>query len=177
MDEPIEEVYFNWLYHQVFGRKTRTPSTGYQSLFFVLHSTEYIWQMSGDDNRAEDGKDLRVEFIRQAPAFDEDPWDGVTCSILEMLIAFSRQTAFQTGKDPREWFWIFLENLELAHINDASYEENAHLIGPRLDTFIWRTYDPDGHGGLFPLRYSQNDQRDVEVWYQFCEYVVDQDIE
>jgi hypothetical protein len=39
-----------------------------------------------------------------------------------------------------------------------------------LHTLIWRTYDPDGTGGFFPLTRPQFDQRTIEIWYQMNAY-------
>lgn len=173
-DEPIEEIYFNWLYSKVASVAVPTPSLTYFTLFRDLHSTEFVWLVSGDDNRAEDGLDLRKEFLRSA-RLDQDPaWLSIGCSVLEMLIAFARRAAFSTDEEPKRWFWIFLENLGLATFNDAS-TRISQKVSEILDVFIWRTYRFDGVGGLFPIRYPERDQTKVEIWYQFCDYLIDQE--
>jgi hypothetical protein len=40
-----------------------------------------------------------------------------------------------------------------------------------LDTCIWRTYQPDGQGGFFPLAWPEEDQTKVELWYQIAAYI------
>lgn len=172
-NEPIEDVYFNWLYSKVASVDNPSPSLNYYTLLQEMHHTEFVWQLQGDDNRAQDGIDIRKEFLMEARLEREPEWMNVGCSVLEMLIAFSRRAAFQTEDvSPREWFWIFLENLGLSALSD-----NKHGIIPiakqTLDDFVWRTYAPDGSGGLFPLNYAEVDQRLVEVWYQFCEYLIE----
>ena len=177
MSEPIEDLYFNWLYDKVAWREVVTPSTSYQSLLYVLHSTEFVWLISGDDNRAEDGQQLRRDFLKELNlAEPEEPWMLLSCSVLEMLIAFSLRTEFQTATSSSDWFWIFLDNLGIAEISDATYSENSSIIPPILETFVWRQYNSLGHGGIFPLYESEHDQKEVELWYQFCEYVIEQDI-
>jgi len=169
-DEPIEETYFNWLYSKVASVRNPTPSLTYWTLFRDLHSMEFHWLLSGDDNRAADGLDLRKEFLRESYLPHDQAWLSLGCSVLEMLIAFSRHAEFETNKSAREWFWIFLENLKLAHLNDATTgisREVSHAI----DSFVWRTYRKDGQGGMFPIEGAVHDQRKVEIWYQFCEYV------
>lgn len=176
MDEPIEEVYFNWLYQKMASVAWPTPSLTYWTLFRDLHSIEFVWLVPGDDNRAEDGLDIRKEFITISH-FDQDPpWMNIGCSILEMLIAFSRRAEFQTELSAREWFWIFMANLGLDELNDAI--PNISLdIAEIVDRFVWRTYHRDGSGGgLFPLDNAEHDQRKLEVWYQFCEYLVDKEL-
>lgn len=175
MEEPVEETYFNWLYTKVASTETPTPSNNYIRLLRELHSSEFVWVVSGDDNRAEDGKDLRKDFLRQAHIHDPE-FEAFECSILEMLVAFSLIAEFDTLASSREWFWVMLDNLGLADLNDASYRRNTN-IRPILDRFIWRTYNRLGVGGLFPLKASQNDQRKVEIYYQFCEFLMENNIE
>jgi len=175
MDEPIEEVYFNWLYSKVASVDNRSPSNTYYTLMRDLHSTEFVWLLSGDDNRAADGIDIRKEFLRQS-MLDQDPaWLNIGCSVLEMLYAFSRNASFETDMDAREWFWIMLTNLGLNNLND-SRNNISQRVSYVLEKFIWRTYKSNGQGGLFPLNATDHDQRKVEIWYQFCEYLIDQQL-
>lgn len=175
MDEPIEETYFNWLYSKVASVDVPTPSLTFWTLFRDLHSKEFVWLISGDDNRAEDGLDIRQEFLHQS-MLDQDPgWGDIGCSLLEMLIGFTRRAEFETDVRARDWFWIFLTNLNLAHLNDATLVISDRA-DPILERLIWRQYRRDGHGGLFPLSKTRHDQRKVEIWYQFCEYLVDQEL-
>lgn len=179
MAEPLEEVYFDWLYTSILRTPGRTPSTSYRSLIFAIHSKRFQWLVSGDDNRAIEGVGLRFEFLGNLGIDLEevDPgWLELECSVLEMLIAFARRCAFQTALDEKEWFWIFLDNLNLSEISDGSYRELQHYIFPTLSVFVGREYDRRGHGGLFPLTHTRKDQRRLELWYQFSEYLVEQAI-
>lgn len=176
MDEPIEDVYFNWLYSKVASVDVvPTPSLTYLTLMRDLHATEFAWILSGDDNRAEDGLVLRNEFYHESYLEQDPPWNNLPCSVLEMLIAFSRRASFETELSAKEWFWMFLENLEIDDLSD-NHLGISQIVNERLDPFIWRTYDSHGYGGLFPLSNPVRDQRQVEVWYQFAEYVVEQDL-
>lgn len=168
---PVEMDYLDWLYSKVALNVRSTPTTKHYALMRVLHSTEFVWQLSGDDNRAEDGRDLRREFELQA---------GVSlhsieeCSILEMFVAFSFRIEFQTDISAKEWFWEFMTNLGLAQYNDGAWpgDEPVRYI---LDEFVWRRYRPNGYGGAFPIRNPEQNQLDVEIWYQFWQYLKDQD--
>lgn len=177
MNEPIEEVYFNWLYTKVARVQNPTPSLTYYTLFRELHSTEFVWLVHGDENRAEDGLGLRREFYHflHTELDEEHPWFHLGCSVLEMLIAFAKRASFQTDILPRDWFWRFLDNLGLADLSDA-VDGAQYIAHDVIHQFVWRTYDYNGNGGLFPLSATEDDQRKVEVWYQFCEYLVDQDM-
>ncbi len=174
MTEPIEHVYFNWLCAKVIYVENPTPSTSYWKLFRQLHNTEYVWLLSGDDNRAEDGLELRDEFLTQLNVTDDPFWNDLGCSVFEMLVAFARRTQFMAGDSVQFWFWHFLENLGLKDASDASeYTEND--IDEVIHTFVWRGYRYSGQGGLFPMTNPPTDQTKVELWYQFCEYLVDKD--
>jgi len=171
--ESIESTYFNWLYAKVLHVENPTPSLTFWNLMRELHNTEFVWLISGDDNRAEDGLDLRHEFVREANINSDREWSLLGCSVLEMLIAFSRRTPFETDRSPRDWFWSFLENLGLSEFNDANAPPYYPVIAEILYVFVWRTYEPDGRGGLFPIINTRNDQRKIELWYQFSEYLVE----
>lgn len=174
MSEPLENLYFNWLYAKVARVDNPTPSLTFYELLKTLHSTEFVWLLSGDDNRAEDGKELRREFLITAEIPDYPEWRTQTpCSVLEMLIGFSRRATFTTDTPEHEWFWEMIRNLGLAECNDASGVDPEE-IRDTLEHFMWRRYTPDGDGGLFPLRNPLEDQTEREIWYQFCDYLVDQ---
>lgn len=171
MDESIEEAYFTWLCAKV----TPPYSDVYYGLLLVLHKTEFIWVPSvlGDRNRAADGQELRLDFLRETNVYREREWFECPCSVLEALIAFARRANFQTDIPVADWFWRFIENLGLSEYRRIS-ESDVPVIQGILNTFVWRTYDRDGRGGLFPLESPKKDQRKVEIWYQFAEFVAEQ---
>lgn len=175
MDEPLEHLYFNWLCARVLRVVNPTPSLTYETLFKTLLTTEFVWLLTGDDNRAEDGKELRSEFLIMADLPDEVEWRTILpCSVFEMLLAFSRRCEFQTDIPHDQWFWEIIDNLGLKEANDASGVEPEE-IQDTLRIFLFRQYPPDGDGGMFPLRRPHRNQRHVEIWDQFCDYLVDTD--
>lgn len=168
MPEPIDHEYFNWLCAKV--QKGR--SLIYVDLLRILYTTEFIWVIPEDKNRAEDGIELRLDFQREARSHPSRNWINQPCSVLEMLIAFANRASFQTDIPVRDWFWELMDNLDLGEYRQVSRMDEIH-IREKLNTFIWRTYDPSGYGGLFPMRWPKSDQRKVEIWYQFFEYLED----
>ena len=66
-----------------------------------------------------------------------------------------------------------LENLSLAALCDAVSFDPIE-VEEVLEHFMWRQYPPNGDGGLFPLNNMEADQREQEIWHQFCDYLVDQ---
>lgn len=174
MDEPLDEQYLKWLYHQVASVRLKNPARTYWALLRHLYTKEFVWLVPNDDNRVEDGRDLRYEFIEDHDIQPDPDWLDMGCSMLEMLIGLSRRLAFEAEGEVRDWFWQLLENLDLQRFNDAYYSggnPKSTVVDETLDTVIFRTYDVDGRGGLFPLNDTNEDQREVELWYQLSYYL------
>ena len=172
MTEPLDELYFIWLYSQVGDPELKSPSRTYWKILKELFVKEFVWIVPNDDNRIEDGKDLRLEFVAHSNLTDVDQnWLKLGCSMLELLVGLSRRLSFECEGEPRDWFWHLMENLGLRYYNDRSTYSKEQVDGI-LDRVIWRTYNPDGEGGLFPLRNSDQDQRGIEIWYQLSAYIL-----
>lgn len=166
--QSLDELYFNWLVSQVGSVSNPNPARTYYQLLEQMHLKRFDWFIPNDDNRLEDGKELRYEFMN-GPSEDET-W----CSFLEMLIALSRRAAFQSYSDPIEWFWHLVENLDLRHFSDENFMElESRQIRHTLDVVVSREYAADGQGGLFPLKNPPKDQREVELWYQMAGYLLE----
>lgn len=175
MSALLDEQYFTWLYSQVGSVKLRNRSRTHWSLARQMHRKEFIWLIPNDDNRVEDGKDLRYEFLEACEIYETDPdWLGLGCSMLEMMIALSRRLSFEADGEPRVWFWHLIEMLDLEQYNDRNFDRLAEQrVDEALDQVIWRTYSPNGRGGLFPLNHATRDQREVELWYQLNAYLLE----
>lgn len=172
VDPPLDELYFDWLYAQV-GSDDVNPSKTYMRMLEQLFFTEFVWTVPNDDNRAEDGRDLRREFLNERKITGVDPeWVSIGCSMLEMLIGLSRRLSYEADGEARDWFWHVLRNVGLDRHHDGR-RYNPDSVGSILERVIWRTYLPDGHGGLFPLKEAHEDQRDVELWYQLSAYLLE----
>lgn len=172
---PIDELYFKWLYCQVGSVLEKNPSRSYFKLLGLLHEKDFVWIVPHDDNRAEDGRGLRREFLEYEDIHSPDPvWMRYPCSMLELLIGLSRRLNFLTDAEPRVWFWQLMENLGLDKYNDNTLVPDVE-IDKVLENVIWRTYDRKGRGGLFPLRRPHEDQRDVELWDQMHAYLLEMD--
>ena len=87
MNAILEEAYFTWLYKQVGVLSAKNPSRTHWSLAKQLYAKEFVWFIPNDDNRLEDGRDLRFEFLVEQELDDPGPeWMGLGCSMFEMLI-------------------------------------------------------------------------------------------
>lgn len=176
MGEPLDDLYLKWLYRQVASVRLKDPTRTYWSLLRQLYTKEFIWLVPNDDNRVEDGRDLRHQFVISEGIDDPDPlWMGLGCSMLEMLIGLAHRCTFEAEGGSSEWFWHMVDNLNLGGFNDAYFRTEAQhrYVDNVLDTVIWRSYRRNGDGGLFPLRRSRRDQRQVELWYQLSCYLLE----
>src|SRR4029077_5304027 len=149
MKNQVEQRYFEWLISQIDIRGTRT----FYELFEMLFIIEFVWTVPHDDNRLQDGLDLRTEFLNGQKIH----WDkGAT--VLERLIALSRRLAFTAGGRAEDWAWQLLANLRLTKMTDPLTENKARKVTNILETLIWRQYREDGLGGFFPLNWPDKDQ-------------------
>jgi hypothetical protein len=140
-----------------------------------LYTMLFILELRNDEHRAEDGKNLRYEFIDECDIQDvEVNWLQLECSVLEMLIGLSRRASFESQGEPLEWFWKMLENLGLRNYTDAVWDE---MVMEDVDDVMFRlmnrTYEPNGEGGLFPLENAHEDQRHTELWKQLSAYIIE----
>lgn len=172
---PIEDSYFIWLSNQVDYAEVPTPSLTHNRLLRLLHATEFVWTVSGDDNRAAKGYELRGEFLDETQSVGEPHFDSAGTSVLEMLIALAYDIEFQMDECMSDWFWVMLGNLGIADITDAD-DYDLNEVVDILDAFVWRQYESDGAGGLFPLSKISRDETRVEIWYQFHAYLEDNDL-
>jgi hypothetical protein len=164
-DEEIQDNYFAWLCKIV---AVKNSDKSRLKLLSYLHDVPFRWTIPNDDNRGEDGKNLRIRFSDDHLEEDCDCLDG-PCTVLEMLVALAQRMEYLledgSGADHTgEWFDQFIENLQLGTIKN----ENDHILNVFMDRIYGRKGD---HGGLFPLKRSPEDQRNVELWYQLMHYV------
>lgn len=175
MNDILEERYFTWLYSHISDPEQTSPKRTYWNLARQLFKTEFTYIIPNDDNRWDDGRALRKRFKAEIGG---DPlptiWLDLACSMLEMLIALSERLEFQTDEPARYWFWQLMDNIHLAQLNDARYTPEADdVVHDVLSQVIWRTYSYSGAGGLFPLDRADQDQRQVELWYQMHSYLLE----
>lgn len=159
----VNHDYLNWLISQI---QIVGPSRTYNELFLQMQSTPFIWSIEGDDSRANDGRDLRIDYPHRE---DLSRQDYVT--FLEVLIGLSRRLAFIAGGEAELWAWQLIENLGLANFTDPLNNHQRQELRERLTKVISRTYGPDGYGGFFPLNNPQEDQTKVEIWKQLHSFV------
>jgi len=165
MTTPLDIQYFEWLRSQI-GFPSRKS---YNDLFELMHNWEFIWTVPNDDNRRQDGLDLRSEFLNGT----DDHLNLNIVTILEVLVGLSRRVAFTAGRDPGYWAWQLIKNLRLHKSSDPLEGVSATRVNNVLGDLVYRLYDSDGRGGFFPLQNPKEDQTKVEIWYQMQAYVIE----
>lgn len=161
----LDVDYFQWLTSLI-----QTPiGKTYGLLFERMHNLEFLWTVPHDENRIQDGADLRSEFCGETRQHLQ--LEFVTT--LEVLVALSRRLAFVAGGEEEFQAWNLLKNLKLHKMSDPLTQANANRIEAILEALIWRTYRQDGHGGFFPLNNPEEDQTKVEIWNQMQHYVTE----
>ena len=170
-ENELQKSYFNWMYRLVC-KPEYTGDLSYRELLLYLHDRDFIALMERDQNRVEDGINLRYNFgyekhidnVIIATLLDNRP-----CSVLEMLVALAiRCEAMMNKPDLGDrtgrWFWEMLASLGLEDMDDEVFNwVDTEYI---LEIFMKREYHPDGRGGLFTIKNCKRDLRDVEIWYQ-----------
>lgn len=170
MSNSLSEDYLHWLAPQI-REEQAAPGKDYWGLLTIMYEKEFVWVVPHDENRIGDGLDLRTEFFNQKniPMHRRDALGP--CSFLEVLIGLSRRLAFAAGGNAPHWAWELVTNLELQRMSDPLSPRKAQRVGDILEACIFRNYTPDGQGGFFPLAWPNEDQTEVELWYQMAAYI------
>jgi hypothetical protein len=167
MTTTIDYEYYNWLVSSI----ALPPNKTFNALFDMMHSREFVWLIPNDDNRIEDALELRNEFLKRHKKKTLD-LEGAT--LLEIVISLSRRASFIAGHSPKQWAWRLIKNLRLDKRFDPLTENDMTRVNDILETLIWRTYSKDGRGGFFPLKYTEVDQTQVEIWYQMNKFIIEE---
>lgn len=174
MTKPLDELYLTWLYRQIGDPEVVSPNRSYWKLANYLFTKEFIWFVPNDDNRGADGRYLRTEFIEDLGLDIEDSdWMNLGCSMLELFVGLSRRLSFLDDGEALDWFWHLMTNLGLRIPDRKKFP--TEYVEEVLNTVIFRTYEPNGRGGLFPLHNPDCDQRDAELWHQLNAYLLERD--
>lgn len=173
--DEINNRYFEWLFDLACENRY-SKQISFRKLLMHLHTTEFIYSIPRDGNRAEDGMDLRYRFAYEHPDIeDAERYISGPCSMLEMMLALAMRCEENIMDEPclgdrtSQWFWGMVVNLGLGSMTDDIFDRR--YVDDVITTFINREYEPNGKGGLFTVRNCKRDLRDVEIWYQLCWYL------
>lgn len=173
--DALNSRYFEWMCS--FVCDTRTRRLLYRKLLSRLHDIQFQVVVPMDENRAEDGINLRYRFGAENNYPDTligTYLDDRPCSVLEMMVALVVRFEEHIMNDPDignrtgQWFWMMMHNLGLDGMSDDCFDINR--VDTVIGRFLNREYYPDGTGGLFRIPNCQYDLRTVEIWYQMSWY-------
>lgn len=169
------DLYYQWLKSQV--EFLDFPET-YDRLFMALNKKIFSYKHPMDKNRASEALELRDEYRKEVGKRAPSP-NIAPPSVLELLVSIAKRmnyicASFDEDRT-KELFWRLLANLDLSRMSDPYYEQfgGDSRVDIILNTFLERTYEADGRGGLFPMAKPRQNQREVELWYQMNQYLSD----
>lgn len=167
----VQNDYFEWMLEVV------CKDDLYRKLLTYLHDVEFTYHIAGDDDRAHDGVSLRHRFA----LLNEDHYDYIRdcldgpCSVLEMIVALAIRCEESIMANPRfgdrtnQWFWQMIISMGLGPMTDSCYDER--FVENTITDFLNRDYEPNGRGGLFTIRNSDEDLRKLPIWWQMLRYL------
>lgn len=166
--------YFHWLLERVMYQEMKRSGRSYLYLLQAMRAKTFTWLIENDVNRAEDGKHLRIRF-GELYGFDGTQIKGA-CNFLEMCVALATRInddifEHDMGSKPARWFWIMMENCGLDKYTDDQFDEL--MVNKIMDRVIMRRYSKTGKGGFFPIKEPKRDQREIEIWYQMQNYIIE----
>lgn len=172
----IFEEYKNWLISLIPCKGV--SYSDYTKLLDHLYSKEFEWVIDMDKNRAVDGISLRYNFAWNMNIGYEEidiSFDGLPCSVLEMMIALARKCEENImldadyGDRTGYWFWEMIQNMHLDWYTNDKFDSDTDLASCEvdyiLDVMMFRLYSPNGNGGLFTVN-NGKDMRKEEIWCQ-----------
>lgn len=164
------EDYIHWLEYQLRDEHSNWKHS-YWGVTEAMFARPFVQIVPLDGNRMADGMDLRVDYARLENIRPTLMPNLGPCSFLEVLVGLSRRLAFIGGGQAPGWAWHLMTNLELDLMSDPLTRPKERKVQGIMDTVINRTYSPDGTGGFFPLVRVEDDQTQIELWYQMNTYI------
>lgn len=171
--DQIKDKYFEYLCELVDTMRFARQNS-YRKLLMHLHNIEFTWFVPNDDNRADDGIQLRRRFgLSRNDTGLQIYLDG-PCSVLEMMVALALRCEewmdnTEYGNRTGQWFWGMISNLGLNSMRDSNFDRN--YVNDVIARLLNREYEPDGKGGLFTVKHCNHDLRTVEIWCQLSWYL------
>jgi len=159
--------YYRWLVDII---NMHDLDNKYAFLLKRLYITPFTSKIDRDRNREEDSRNLRDEYFISTEAYT----DGEV-SVLEVLITIAKHCSDQSldSQPTEEWFWEFMDNLDLLIFRDFDYHnrDGNREVDEIIQCFLKRCYEKNGRGGIFPLEEPDRNQQRVELWYQMSAYL------
>ena len=155
-----ESNYLDWIIELFDG-------SDYTCLFKQLMSVEFRWSVQLDANLIP-----LVRRFRDKMGRDYDGPRGRP-TVLEILATLAVECEDKImhndeyGNRTCQWFWMMLYNLGVNMYDDVHYNHRtAEDIDDKIATFLDRSYDYYGEGGIFTVNRPYYDMRLAPLWEQ-----------
>lgn len=173
----MTDDYLQWIYNRVIVDEIY-KGRSYRQLFTCLYFMQFRPINPMDENRAQDGINLRYRFAdafglpypEAAANLDTHP-----CSILEMMAALAFRCEDQIMEDDSYgdraswWFFKMLDSLGLTDMDDCNFDRDK--VDFVINRFNALEYANDGMGGLFYLPGTNLVMPSIDIWYQMMAYL------
>ena len=170
----INDEYFEFLCELIDSDRF-SKRVSYRKVLMRLHDIEFTWFVPYDDNRADDGIQLRRRFALIRNDMSLSSHISGPCSVLEMMVALAvrcEETIMDDalmGNRTGQWFWGMIHNLGLSPMSDSKFDRD--YVDYVIARLLNREYESDGEGGLFRVKNCDRDMRTVEIWCQLSWYL------
>ena len=180
----LDNHYLCWLMNQIHIEGGGPE--GYSKLCEVLQGCAFLTFVRMDENRREEGMDLRDEAEDDMNTGDiygitvDDPFP-YTCSMMELLVVMTRRMHYEMldseyEADIGKWAVELLTNAGLSGFTNSAFDKDnntrneAEMI---IKDIVYHRYGFDGEGSMFPLRQPKYDQRTTELLTQMNNYLAE----
>ena len=172
-EEQVNDEYFRYLCELIDVTRFARQNS-YRNLLMHLHNIEFTWFVPNDDNRADDGIQVRRRFALSRNDIGLQRYLNGPCSVLEMMVGLALRceewmdnTDF--GNRTGQWFWGMINNVGLSSMRDSKFDRE--YVDDVIARLLNRQYEPNGKGGLFTVKHCNHDLRTVEIWCQLSWYL------
>lgn len=174
-DQKMDELWDDYFQYLIWLCRLEKEDA-YAHLFEVLHHIDFTWILDRDDNRDEDGLDLRDDYT-PPDDFDTETIESFyeqKTSVFEMLVALSIRVDNEYIGDPIEehpeiFFMEMIKNLGLDCFKGKRYRDQDVI--KIIKIWLDRKFKKNGVGSPFPVRKDSRDQRKLEIWDQMNSYI------
>lgn len=178
MKNQIRDDYRNWLIG--LACSWCAIKGNYTQLMEYLYSQPFVPRYANDNNRMQDGFEMRFHFIELSgnPNYtyhDVYKYLNEDCNMLEMMTALAQRCEDHIMGDPDigdrsgVWFYNMIANMHLDQMTDENFD--ILKVSRAVENVIDHHYARNGDGGLFSVRNPDIDMRNAEIWYQMNWYL------
>ena len=164
------EKYFKYLV-QMLGRPE------YSDMLRMLFDMYFSIDISkvNDQSRLGDGIYVRMIYLSSIGEEPDRKAFDMPCRVLEVLVGLAIRMDERAGEPgvnmTTRFFWDLIDNLGLSIMTNQHL--NKTKVSTIINTWITRSFAPNGYGSPFPLKNPITDQRCTPLWDQLNAYIME----